>query len=165
MRLRLARHLLAALLALLALGVLASSDAWADRFPHSGPRDGGLPASVRRIQRETGGEVLKAQPIERDGREVYRVKVLTPQGRIRVVEDQPDAEDYRRESAQEYPRSMQQEGPRGPQQDYQRPPQDLPRQRQYPQDVPRNGPLYPRPVPPMVPRQPPPARYSPQHNR
>ena len=46
-----------------------------------------LPASVRRIQRETGGEVLKAQPIQRDGREVYRVKVLTPQGRIRIVED------------------------------------------------------------------------------
>ena len=46
-----------------------------------------LPASERRIQRETGGEVLKAQPIQRDGREVYRVKVLTPQGRIRIVED------------------------------------------------------------------------------
>jgi len=52
-------------------------------------RDGGLPASVRRVQRETGGQVLKAQPIERDGRQMYRVKVLTPQGRIRVVEDVP----------------------------------------------------------------------------
>ena len=53
------------------------------------PRDGGLPASVRRVQRETGGQVLRAQPIQRDGREVYRVKVLTPQGRIRVVEEIP----------------------------------------------------------------------------
>ena len=53
------------------------------------PRDSGLPASVRRVQRETGGQVLRAQPFERDGREVYRVKVLTPQGRIRVVEDMP----------------------------------------------------------------------------
>jgi len=53
------------------------------------PRDGGLPASVRRVQRETGGQVLTAQPIQRDGREMYRVKVLTPQGRIRVVEDIP----------------------------------------------------------------------------
>jgi hypothetical protein len=67
--------------------------AWADHAGpkndprSSGPTATGLPASVRRIERETGGEVLKAQPIQRDGREVYRVKVLTPQGRIRVVED------------------------------------------------------------------------------
>ena len=46
-----------------------------------------LPASVRRIERETGGQVLKAQPIQRDGHEVYRVKVVTPQGRVRVMED------------------------------------------------------------------------------
>jgi hypothetical protein len=77
-------------LALVALGVDA---AWADHGQPkndpraSGPATSGLPASVRRIERETGGEVLKAQPIQRDGREVYRVKVLTPQGRIRVVED------------------------------------------------------------------------------
>lgn len=51
------------------------------------PADNTLPASVRRIERETGGHVLKAQPIQRDGREVYRVKVVTPQGRVRVVED------------------------------------------------------------------------------
>ncbi|MBS0211695.1 MAG: PepSY domain-containing protein [Proteobacteria bacterium] len=55
------------------------------------PRDDGLPASVNRIQRETGGQVLRAQPYERDGREVYRVKVLTPQGRIRVYEEDPSA--------------------------------------------------------------------------
>ena len=59
----------------------------------NGHADNGMPASVRRIERETGGEVLKAQPIQRDGREVYRVKVLTPQGRIRVVEDAPPARD------------------------------------------------------------------------
>jgi hypothetical protein len=50
-------------------------------------KDNTLPASVRRIERETGGKVLKAQPIERDGREIYRVKIVTPQGRVRVVED------------------------------------------------------------------------------
>jgi len=50
-------------------------------------KDNTLPASVRRIERETGGKVLKAQPIERDGREIYRVKIMTPQGRVRVVED------------------------------------------------------------------------------
>ncbi len=85
------------------LAVLGADAAWADRGPRNAPQNaqnmqsapmqnaqgGGLPASVRRIERETGGEVLKAQPIQRDGREVYRVKVLTPQGRIRVVEDAP----------------------------------------------------------------------------
>ena len=83
-------YIAVSLLALVAVGVDA---AWADRGapkndPHSSSATTtGLPASVRRIERETGGEVLKAQPIQRDGHEVYRVKVLTPQGRIRVVED------------------------------------------------------------------------------
>jgi len=94
---RFTKQIVVAVLACLAIG---GTNAWADRFPQrmdprdSGqmrfdPRDGGLPASVRRIQRETGGQVLKAQPIQRDGREVYRVKVLTPQGSIRVVEEIP----------------------------------------------------------------------------
>ncbi|MEO5595685.1 MAG: hypothetical protein ABIQ97_00850 [Lysobacteraceae bacterium] len=50
-----------------------------------------LPDSVRRAERETGGQVLRAQPIQRDGREVYRVKVLTPDGRVKVVEDDREA--------------------------------------------------------------------------
>lgn len=54
-------------------------------------REAGLPASVQRIQSQTGGQVLRAQPYERNGREVYRVKVLTPQGRIRVYEEDPNA--------------------------------------------------------------------------
>lgn len=91
---RFAKQIVVAVIACIAMG---GSLAWADRYqqridPYQqrmDPRDGGLPASVRRIQRETGGQVLKAQPIQRDGREVYRVKVLTPQGRIRVVEEIP----------------------------------------------------------------------------
>jgi len=98
---RFAKQIVLAVLVCIAIG---GADAWADRYPQRmdpypqrmnpypqrmDPRDPGLPASVRRIQRETGGQVLKAQPIQRDGREVYRVKVLTPQGRIRVVEEIP----------------------------------------------------------------------------
>ncbi|HEV2607570.1 MAG TPA: hypothetical protein VGT79_06275 [Xanthomonadaceae bacterium] len=105
---RFAKQIVVAVIACIAMG---GSVAWADRYqkpidpyqqrmgPYQqrmdpypqrfDPRDGGLPASVRRIQRETGGQVLRAQPIQRDGREVYRVKVLTPQGRIRVVEEIP----------------------------------------------------------------------------
>ena len=48
-----------------------------------------LPESVRRVERQTGGEVLRAEPMQRDGREVYRVKVLTSDGRVRVIQDDP----------------------------------------------------------------------------
>jgi hypothetical protein len=69
--------------------------------PHAQPRppaqqqrdrneDGGLRDSVRRVERQTGGEVLRAEPMQRDGREVYRLKVLTSDGRVRVVQDDPD---------------------------------------------------------------------------
>jgi hypothetical protein len=61
-------------------------------------RDEGLPDSVRRVERQTGGEVLRAEPMQRDGREVYRLKVLTADGRVRVVQDDPDR-------ARERPRS------------------------------------------------------------
>ena len=50
-----------------------------------------LPESVRRVERETGGEVLRAEPMQRDGHEVYRFKVLTSDGRVRVMQDDPNA--------------------------------------------------------------------------
>lgn len=45
-----------------------------------------LPESVRKVERETGGDVLRAESRTRDGEEVTRVKVITPQGRVRTVE-------------------------------------------------------------------------------
>jgi hypothetical protein len=51
-----------------------------------------LPESVRRVERQTGGEVLRAEPMQRDGREVYRVKVLTSDGRVRVIQDDPQSQ-------------------------------------------------------------------------
>ena len=68
-----------------AIEKISTDKASTDKVRDSG--DNTLPASVRRIERETGGKVLKAQPIQRDGREIYRVKIVTPQGRVRVVED------------------------------------------------------------------------------
>jgi hypothetical protein len=41
---------------------------------------------VREVERD-GGRVLQAEPMQRGGREVYRLKVLTPEGRIRVLHD------------------------------------------------------------------------------
>jgi hypothetical protein len=86
------------LLLLLFAGLLAAGSAWAKKTeaPPAPPRDGNgnagpsnLPESVRRVERQTGGEVLRAEPMQRDGREVYRVKVLTSDGRVRVIQDDP----------------------------------------------------------------------------
>lgn len=41
---------------------------------------------VREVERD-GGRVLQAQPMQRSGREVYRLKVITPEGRVRVLDD------------------------------------------------------------------------------
>lgn len=43
-------------------------------------------ARVRQVERD-GGRVLQAEPMQRGGREVYRLKVLTPEGRVRVLHD------------------------------------------------------------------------------
>jgi hypothetical protein len=40
---------------------------------------------VRQVERD-GGRVLQAQPMQRGGEEVYRLKVLTPEGRVRVIQ-------------------------------------------------------------------------------
>lgn len=42
------------------------------------------------MERETGGEVLRAEPMQRDGREVHRMKVMTADGRVRVVQEDPN---------------------------------------------------------------------------
>jgi hypothetical protein len=55
-----------------------------DERPHAR-----LPESVRRIERETGGKVLQVRPIQRGDREIYRMKVLTPDGRVKIVQDDP----------------------------------------------------------------------------
>lgn len=41
---------------------------------------------VRQVERD-GGRVLQAESMQRGGREVYRLKVLTPEGRVRVLHD------------------------------------------------------------------------------
>lgn len=64
------------------------SRAQADEAPREARRSE-LPESVLRAERQTGGQVLRAESMQRDGREVYRLKVLTPDGRVRIVRDDP----------------------------------------------------------------------------
>lgn len=42
--------------------------------------------AAARAQQQTGGRVLAVEETQRDGRKVFRVKVLTPSGDVRVVE-------------------------------------------------------------------------------
>lgn len=37
------------------------------------------------VQRRTGGRILAAQAVREQGRELYRIKVLTRQGEVRIV--------------------------------------------------------------------------------
>lgn len=81
-------------LAFAAGAVRAQQDAPPPAFdPPSPPpaemRRSELPESVLRAERQTGGEVLRAESMQRDGREVYRLKVLTPDGRVRIMRDDP----------------------------------------------------------------------------
>ena len=45
----------------------------------------GLDAAIARIRAETGGRVLSAEPVLREGRRGYRIKLLTPDDRIRIL--------------------------------------------------------------------------------
>lgn len=48
-----------------------------------------LADAVRRVERVTGGEVLSAERVQSDGRDVSRVKVVDASGRVRVYMGDP----------------------------------------------------------------------------
>ena len=54
-------------------------------------RGDALSDSVRRVQSRTGGQVLSAERVPYDGRDINRVKVVDERGRVRVYMDDPDA--------------------------------------------------------------------------
>jgi hypothetical protein len=45
---------------------------------------------VEKVQQETNGKVLSVQTLQIGKRRVYRIKVLTPEGQVRVVEVRAD---------------------------------------------------------------------------
>lgn len=49
----------------------------------------GMAEAVRRAERRTRGQVLNVESMQFQGREVHRVKVLAPGGRVMVVVDDP----------------------------------------------------------------------------
>lgn len=61
---------------MLALALAAAAPAWADIGP-------GQAAAI--AQRQTGGRVLAVERAQAGGRPVWRVKIVTPGGEVRVV--------------------------------------------------------------------------------
>jgi hypothetical protein len=45
-----------------------------------------LEQAVKQVQHETRGHILAADTVSRGNAKVYRIKVLTPQGQVRVVQ-------------------------------------------------------------------------------
>jgi hypothetical protein len=57
--------------------------------PQSRRNEDGLSDSVRRVEQRTGGQVLSAEPVPYDGRNLNRIKVVDERGRVRVYMDDP----------------------------------------------------------------------------
>lgn len=87
------------------LAALPAASAWAQQAPPPPPRDrgdtrenddnrrGSLSDAVRRVERDTRGEVLSAERVQYDGRDMHRVKVVDDQGRVRVFMQDPQRRD------------------------------------------------------------------------
>jgi hypothetical protein len=81
------------------LALLGSGVAWADKPAPRG--NSGLPDSVRRVEQQAGGEAIHVESMQRDGHDEVRIKVLTSDGRVRVVRVDPQAPPPRRGSRQD----------------------------------------------------------------
>ena len=60
-----------------------------------------LKQAVQQVKRNTGGKVLSANTVVRGNREVYRIKVLTQDGHVRVV--QVEGRKIRKQAANKKP--------------------------------------------------------------
>jgi hypothetical protein len=91
------------LLLILAIALVAPAHARDDERDESRERQN-AGDRVREVERD-GGRVLQAEPMQRSGREVYRLKVLTPEGRVRVLDDSRRGDRPRPEARREAPPS------------------------------------------------------------
>ncbi len=72
-----------------------------DRRHERGEDHRALSDAVRRVERRTGGQVLSAERVPFDGRNVNRVKVIDSSGRVRVYMDDPQQGARRRDRRDE----------------------------------------------------------------
>lgn len=59
-----------------------------------------LSDAVRRVERATNGQVLSAERVQFDGRDVNRVKIIDDRGRVRVYWDDPQSRSAERREQQ-----------------------------------------------------------------
>lgn len=70
------------LLALLLISTLCS----APLFPASAYAKGkSLEQAIEQVRKQTGGRILDASTVDKNGKRVHQVKVLTPDGRVKVI--------------------------------------------------------------------------------
>jgi uncharacterized membrane protein YkoI len=79
---------------LLTLATTGFSSAAAAPFTHHGLQNGprlaakqgmSLEQAVAKVQRDTQGRILTAETVNQNGRPVHRIKVLMPNGNVRVI--------------------------------------------------------------------------------
>lgn len=79
--------------ALAAVALPAAAQRRDDRQPPAEParpqRDDTVSDAVRRIERANRGQVLSAERMQYDGRDVTRIKVVDDSGRVRIYMDDP----------------------------------------------------------------------------
>lgn len=44
-----------------------------------------LDAAVRQVRQQTGGRILSAETVQRNGKRLHRIKVLLPDGTVRIM--------------------------------------------------------------------------------
>lgn len=81
-------------IALVAVALPASAQRRGDRQPPPDEparpqRDDTVSDAVRRIERANRGQVLSAERMQYDGRDVTRIKVVDDSGRVRIYMDDP----------------------------------------------------------------------------
>lgn len=82
-----------------------AAPAWAQGQPQQAPPQQqerpsdhrALSDAVRRVERATNGQVLSAERVQFDGRDVNRVKIIDDRGRVRVYWDDPQSRRAERE--------------------------------------------------------------------
>lgn len=66
----------------------------AERMPRNRRQDA-LSDAVRRIERSNRGQVLSAERMQSDGRDINRIKVVDDRGRVRIYTDEPQQQQRR----------------------------------------------------------------------
>lgn len=84
------KRLIAALLILLTLGagIANASPDWQGGLQRVAEQSSGisLDQAAEQVRRQTGGRILSAETVDRNGQQVHRIKVLTPDHKVVIRE-------------------------------------------------------------------------------